>query len=114
MNLLEVTKRDREILGALIDVKIKYSHDEGLNKLVHLVFTAYAQNGLSPDFAFDAIEKRQTLTKDQKLYILAKYQDLDMQHKHKSGITPKRQEQLQKRNRNTIASFLKTGEVGIF
>jgi hypothetical protein len=104
---------DKAVLSELIRVKTSLKSDE-LDKLAKIVFTAYTQNGLPPDFAFDAIAKRRPLTKDEKLYILAGYQDLDMEHKHKSGITPKRQEALQKRNRDTIASFLKTGEVGIF
>lgn len=105
---------DREVLRELIKVSVRFRGRDDLKYFAQNIFNFYTERGLPPDFAFDAIEERQPLTKDEKLYILSRYQDYDMEHKHKSSITPKRQETQQKRNRDTIASFLKTGEVGMF
>lgn len=104
------------VLPALLKVFTKFDPKQRawLDELAKLVFVGYSQNGLPPDFAFDSLGEHYDLTKDQKLYILWQYQNLDMEHKHKSGITPKRQEALQRRNREVIDSFIKTGEVGIY
>ena len=56
------------ILSELVRVKVIYQDRPDLDKLAEVVFTAYTQNGLPPDFAFDELRKRQTLSKDEKLY----------------------------------------------
>jgi len=99
---------DMNALSEVLRVRATLSGDY-LDRLAEMIFSAYTRDGLPPDWAFSVIEKRLPLTKDEKLYILDAYLNLDMEHKNMSGI--KRKEQAQKHNRKIIERFLKTGEI---
>lgn len=70
----------------------------------------YTNHGLPIDIALDKLPH----TKEQKIAILTYAQNWLVEHKRNSGATEKAIERQRKANRESMETFVKTGETGIY
>lgn len=102
------------VLGELIDVKLKLGDRTDLIALGKKMFDIYTSGGFPPDMFLDELGKRIELTKEEKLFIISHYQDLFMEHRRKSGVEEKNLARVRKTNLDNITRFIDTGETGIY
>jgi len=102
------------VLGELLEVKSKFRSRHDLLDYGKSMFDMYTSGGFPPDMFLDELTERVKLTKEEQLFIIAHYQDLFMEHRHKSGIGGKSLAKVRKTNLDNITRFIKTGETGIY
>lgn len=105
---------NKDVLQAVLDAKQAYEDDELLNKLGAKMFSMHTASGLPPDMFMTEISKHIKLGKLAKVYIISVYQEKFLEHRRKSGSEEKRLDKLRKLNRDNMANFLKSGELGVY
>lgn len=98
------------MIQELLDA-VAMDHDQELNNLGHKIGRIFTDHGLPLDMAMDRLPQLDRL---QKLAVLNGACEEILEHKKRSGATPKAIERTQQSNRDMITRFIKTGETGAY
>jgi hypothetical protein len=97
-------------LASLLQSKVQFQSDQ-LQQLGIKIGKLYTDKGFPPDMALERLTGYTTI---QKLSILDGLCQWLIQHKRNSGATDKAIVRQRSSNRDMVARFLATGEVGIY
>lgn len=87
-----------------------------LDNIGKQMFTVFTQQGLPPDMFFDNYKKLdiEQLTRYEMICVLSSYLTHFVEHRRRSGIEPKRLDNIRRQNRELIGSFIRRGEIQIY
>jgi hypothetical protein len=104
---------DEELAGRMVQA-IAYKNAREYVDWGTKIGRLYTDDGLPIDFGLRELEKKLTMTEDQKLLVIHGACGWLVEHKRNSGATEKSIERQRKLNRDMLRRFLTKGEVGAY